>query len=348
MNERSNVATVGAVVVIIVIVALAGALLLQNSSANDRDEVSPNNNLIYNGTEQDLVTVKDSGKNILFSLDGSEYTTTIPSATNAGIYAITYKISNADEELEENGELRVEIHKKEASVSAPEITKQYGETDPKLECTVVGVLEGDSIDYVVSRVSGESVGTYAINVTGESDQGNYVVTFKNGTMKIGYREAVVSANSASKVYGSKDPTLTATEVGVLGTDKIQYTLNRTPGEEVGAHNIIVSGEEVQGNYHVKFENSVLYIYEKTVTVSANNASKKVGDSDPTLTATVSGGTGIKYTITREAGEDVGTYRIHVTGDSMQGNYYVTYQDATFSIMTTSSSWTKLPTKIDYQ
>ena len=91
------------------------------------------------------------------------------------------------------------------------------------------------------------------------------------------------------------------------------------------------------NNHLDYESPtpiVVYIGKGEATVKADDLSKTVGDEDPTLTATVTGVYGsdtLTYTVVREAGEDVGTYAITVAGDNEQGNYYVSYENGTFTI-----------------
>ena len=77
------------------------------------------------------------------------------------------------------------------------------------------------------------------------------------------------------------------------------------------------------------------IAPKAVTVTADNASKNIGESDPaSFSATVEGTIGsdtVSYTVARAAGETAGTYAITPTGDADQGNYSVTYVPGTFTI-----------------
>jgi len=71
-----------------------------------------------------------------------------------------------------------------------------------------------------------------------------------------------------------------------------------------------------------------------VTVTVDSVGKTVGDSDPALTATVTGLIGndqIDYTLTRESGEDMGAYTITASGETTQGNYAVTYVNGTFTV-----------------
>ncbi len=77
-----------------------------------------------------------------------------------------------------------------------------------------------------------------------------------------------------------------------------------------------------------------------ITITANDVSKLVGEEDPILTATISGlpagVEGITYTVSRVAGEDVGTYQIVPAGDEYQlgsdGTLYrISYVPGVFTI-----------------
>ena len=77
-----------------------------------------------------------------------------------------------------------------------------------------------------------------------------------------------------------------------------------------------------------------------ITITANDASKLVGEEDPILTATISGlpagVEGIAYTVSRVVGEDVGTYQIVPAGDEYQlgsdGTLYrISYVPGVFTI-----------------
>ena len=74
-----------------------------------------------------------------------------------------------------------------------------------------------------------------------------------------------------------------------------------------------------------------------VTVKADDATKvydKNPDNPASYTATVTGLIGsdtISYTVSREAGENVGEYTITPSGETEQGNYTVTYETGTFTI-----------------
>src|SRR5207244_4388437 len=162
--------------------------------------------------------------------DTMNYTlaTTALKLSSVGDYAITVTLgSNPNYNVTKtNGTLH--ISPKDASVTADNKNKQYGDDNPAFTATVVGeVAGGDSINYTLAtaalKLSG--VGDYAITVTLGSNP-NYNVTKTNGTLHISPKDASVTADNKNKQYGDDNPPLTATVLGeVVGGDAINYTLS---------------------------------------------------------------------------------------------------------------------------
>ena len=75
------------------------------------------------------------------------------------------------------------------------------------------------------------------------------------------KPVTVTANSYSKTYGASDPEFTATVEGTLGSDTVNYKLNRETGEDVGTYKILAIGDAAQGNYSVTY-------YPGTLTITA--------------------------------------------------------------------------------
>ena len=88
-----------------------------------------------------------------------------------GSKTVTFKISDSNNTV---------------TVSANNVTKRQGDPDPQLTATILGINESDKskINYTISRVQGETPGTYAINVTGATEQNGYKITFVPGTLTI--------------------------------------------------------------------------------------------------------------------------------------------------------------------
>ena len=287
------------------------------------------------GESEPVLTATTTG---VVGTDALNYSLSRAAGENIGEYAITVTLGDNPnyEVTATNGTFT--ITQATATVTADAKSKVYGEDDPTLTATVTGTVGTDVLNYTLSRASGESVGNYTVIVTLGSNP-NYTVTATNGTFTITRAAATVTAVAQTKVYGSADPTLTASVSGLQNDDAasvISYTVSRVAGEDVGTYTITPSGDAEQANYNVSYETANLTITPAPATVQANDASKYVGQEDPTLTATVTGLFGsdaIQYTVTRTAGETAGTYTITALGNDNQGNYAVTYIPGVFTIST---------------
>ena len=215
-------------------------------------------------------------------------------------------------------------------------TKLYGDPDPAL-VEITGLKEGETISYYAYRDIGEQKGSYRITVTGLTRQGNYEITYINDYLTIEPAPVTVTADNLSKTYGQEDPTLTVTIDGLKNQDAasvIHYEISRAEGESVNEYPITVTGEEAQGNYTVIFVPGTFTVNGQKVTVRAKNLRKTYGESDPALEVEITGlseGESVEYEVTREEGEDVGTYVITPEGDTAQGNYEVTFETGLLTI-----------------
>ena len=100
---------------------------------------------------------------------------------------------------------------------------------------------------------GENVGSYAI-AQGTVANSNYAITFVPANFAISARPITLSANSATKVYGSANPNLSVSIAsGSLAsltvTDTladVTGTLSRSAGENVGNYNIALGSGATAG------------------------------------------------------------------------------------------------------
>jgi ribosomal protein L18E len=232
------------------------------------------------------------------------------------------------------------INQANATVTADDLSKTYGQANPGLTATVVGqVVGGDAINYTLATTATQfsNVGPYPITVTLGSNP-NYNVTSNNGTLTINQAVATVTADDLSKTYGQANPTLTATVVGeVAGGDSINYTLatSATQFSNVGPYPITVT-LGANPNYNVTATDGTLTINQANASVTADPKSKTYGDANPALTATVVGqvvgGDSINYTLSTTATQfsGVGNYAIVVNLGS-NPNYNVTTANGTLTI-----------------
>ena len=118
-------------------------------------------------------------------MEGTDYTLSYSEdTTNVGTVTVTIKgIGNYAGSVD----TAYQIKQAEVIVKAADASKSYGEKDPAFTAKVDGLVKGESeslIKYELTREPGETPGTYAIKVSGEESQGNYSVTFVNGTLTI--------------------------------------------------------------------------------------------------------------------------------------------------------------------
>ena len=244
----------------------------------------------------------------------------------------------------------VEITRRPVTVTANSYQKTFGETDPKFTAKVEGTLGTDKVDYTLSRKTGEDVGTYTITPTGDEKQGNYKVTYKQGTLTIvaAQRTTELSVTSYNGVYDAKKHTIAVN--GTVDGDKVEYSYDggKTWVADLKEYKNVTDGSvaiqvKVTNTNYTPSEtilNGTVTITPFPLVVKADDKSKVFGEKDPKLTATETSGVEgkekpdnqkIERTMTREAGENVGNYKITASGETTQGNYTVTYNPGTLTI-----------------
>ena len=288
------------------------------------------------------------GTKITYSTDGGKtWSETLPSITNVGTLNVTAKAENKNYK-DVTVDYTLKVTRKAVTVTADNKSKVFGEKDPELTATVTGTIGKDTVEYTLSRKAGEDVGTYTITPSGKAEQTNYKVTYATGTLTITKAETMtltpeLTGKDAEKEYDSKPLSGGATASVTKGT-KITYSTDggKTWSEtlpsitNVGTLNVTAKAENK--NYKDVTVDYTLKVTRKAVTVTADNKSKVFGEKDPELTATVTGTIGkdtVEYTLSRKAGEDVGTYTITPSGKAEQTNYKVTYATGTLTIKSQS-------------
>src|SRR5207244_1059455 len=122
---------------------------------------------------------------------GNPYTisATLSPAGVLGNYEITYNTAE------------FAIEKRDATVTADNKAKTYGDDNPELTATVTGTVNGDTLNYslATTAVKFSGVGDYAITVTLGLNP-NYNVTKTDGTLHIGPKAASVTADNKGKTY----------------------------------------------------------------------------------------------------------------------------------------------------
>ena len=159
--------------------------------------------LTYNGKPQRLaMSGSANGGIMLYSLDNQNWSSTVPTATNAGIYTLYYKVQGDENYNDLPGDqLSVSIAKRKLTITAEDKEKFCGEADPELTYLVEGLVSGDGLEGQLTRETGEEVGTYLISaeeiVPVDHCKDNYTLIRQGAVLKI--NGALGDVNSDGKV-----------------------------------------------------------------------------------------------------------------------------------------------------
>ena len=272
-------------------------------------------------------------------------TTTAP--INAGTYSVT--VSSTDPNYVGSKVVNFTITPLSVTVSAAAKTKIYGSSDPALSYASSGLLGTDSFTGSLTRAVGESVGSYAITIGTLSAGSNYALSYTGASF--GITAATLSSSvinfsgPSGLVYDGSSKGHTASAVGVsgfsytyTGVSPTVYASTTTAPKNVGAYSVTASSTDANyaGSKTVNFT-----ITPQPVTVTAAAKTKAYGSSDPTLTYASSGLLGTDAftgTLTRTAGEEVGSYNIAIGTLSAGSNYSVSYVGSSMVITANYLSW----------
>lgn len=218
-------------------------------------------------------------------------------------------------------------------------SKIYGDSDPSFtyQLTSGALMAGDMITGELSRMSGDDVGTYAIEMGTLTAGSGYVITLVSNDLTITPKALAITTDAnQSKVYGEADPIYTYTQTGTLESgDVLTGALARTSGEDVGSYAINQGTLTAGSNYAIAFTGSNFGITAKPLTITADASQEKMyGQSDPMFTYSETGLVGgdlLVGSLARVAGEDVGNYAINQGSLTAGGNYSITFNDADFII-----------------
>ena len=266
-----------------------------------------------------------------------KYTITPSGDEIQGNYSVTY--NEGEFEIKKSGSLTID-----ADLDGEHREKEYDGT-PLTGGAHASITEGTTISYSVDGgewttevPSIKNVGSVTVKAKAEND--NYKTKTVEYTLTVTHKPVTVTADNKSKVFGEKDPELTATVAGTLGEDTVKYDVTREDGEAAGKYTITPSGDEIQGNYSVTYATGTLTITSQSIDpgtdpenpnpdykgAEVNSPKDEVYDGNehkwiPTVTdnANKKLEADTDYTVeySTENFKDVGTITVTITG---KGNY----------------------------
>ena len=257
----------------------------------------------------------------------------------AGENVVTYAISQGT--LSAGGNYVIDytganlvIGQKALTITAEAKNKIYGQVDPALTYISDGLVGNDTITGALTREEGENVDSYVILQGTITAGGNYNISYIGANLTIEQKTLIITAEAKNKTYGQDDPALTYEFDGLVNNDTITGALSRVAGENVGSYAIQQGTLSAGGNYEISFTGANLVIGKKPLTITAEAKNKTYGEADSALTYSSDGLVGndaITGSLTRENGENVGTYAILQGTVTAGDNYTIVYTGADFTI-----------------
>jgi 6-phosphogluconolactonase (cycloisomerase 2 family) len=284
------------------------------------------------------------------------YSSTAIATSPVGTYPITPALVDPTNKLgnytvtSTNGTLTV--NPAPLTVTAANASMIYGDPVPVVTGTITGLKNGDAITaaFSTTATSTSPVGTYAITATLSDPTGklsNYTVTNNSGVLTILAAPLTVTADNASRPYGSANPTFTGTITGLKNGDNITatYASATDANSNAGTYPIVptlVDPTAKLGNYAVTINNGTLTITPVSLTVTASDATRVYGDPNPTFAFTITGFvngqtsavvSGAPSCTSADPTAPVGTYPITCTvGTLSAANYtFANFINATLSV-----------------
>jgi hypothetical protein len=237
------------------------------------------------------------------------------------------------------------INQAPLTVQADDLGKIYGANDPALtyQITAGSLFFGDALSGSLLRDAGVNVGTYPIRQGDLTAGANYNLTFVPGTFTISEAALTVTADDLGKIYGANDPALTyqITAGSLFFGDALSGSLLRDAGVNVGTYPIRQGDLTAGANYNLTFVPGTFTINQATLTIWPGNNGKDYGDPDPPSVIDRYELDGIPNnpdflriiedvdlyysdvltgSLSRETGEDVGSYEIQLGSLSAGPNY----------------------------
>jgi hypothetical protein len=252
------------------------------------------------------------------------------------------------------------------TVTASNQVRVYGDLNPTLTVQYSGFVNGDtlatsgvtgapSLSTAATPTSPVAGSPYSITASaGTLSANNYTFNFVNGLLTVNPATLLVTANSASRQYGSANPALTATfsgfkngetlaTSGVTGSPSLTTPATAMSPVTGSPYSIVASaGTLAASNYTFNFASGQLTLTPAPLTISTDPKVKVYGAPLPALTLSYSGfvnGDTAASLISPPAASTIatptsalGVYLITASGASSP-NYAISYQAGTIAVTT---------------
>ncbi|MGL2994952.1 MBG domain-containing protein [Flavobacterium sp. TSSA_36] len=226
-----------------------------------------------------------------------------------------------------------------------------GGTGSKTYAVTAGSLPSGFSLSSAGQITGISTQIADSNFTVTATDANNCTATYDYVLKLNQIPITVTATpSQTKVYGESDSVLTYTvSPSLLAGDSFTGALTRVSGEDIDNYTISQGSLSAGSKYLITFVGTNFTITAKSIIVTATPSQTKIyGTADPVFTYTVSpnlvGSDAFSGSLTRVAGENIGTYTINQGSLSAGSNYTISYADANFTITAKPITVTATPSQ----
>jgi sugar lactone lactonase YvrE len=243
------------------------------------------------------------------------------------------------------------VNKASLTVTAQNASRDYGSANPSFTHSYSGFVNdedeavlGGSLSVTSSADINSSAGSYPIVASGLSSN-NYDINYVNGTLTVNKAPLTITAQNASRDYGAANPSFEVSYNGFKNSENksalsgsLVITSTATTASPVGSYPIVASGLS-SNNYEISFVDGTLTVNKAPLTITANNASRSYGASNPSFTASydgfvnnenVSNLSGSLQFSSAANTSPVGSYPITPSGLS-SSNYEISFVDGTLTV-----------------
>lgn len=228
------------------------------------------------------------------------YSTEATESSKAGTYAINAVLTDPDGKLDNYTVDKVEgtftITRVPLTLNVHDASRAYGEENPEFTGSLQPLRNDDNITATYNTTATETspVGTYVITWS-LKDPDKRLVSYDldsvQGTLTVTPAPLTVRADDTGRTYGEANPEFTGSISGMKNDDEFtaSYSTEATEASQVGSYDIVPAAVDGPlNNYTVIQLEGILEVTPAPLVVTADDKSKVVGESNPPLTATVSG------------------------------------------------------------
>lgn len=283
-------------------------------------------------------------------LDPTTGQISVSPGTPAGTYPLMVIATSGTGGAEAARQHTIVINRAALVIKALDQSRTYGSPNPALAYSFNGLVNGDGpgvvSDLIVTTpaTTQSPVGSYPVVLNGARAQ-NYEITLVPGTLSVQPASLVIRAENGTRTYGATNPTFQVRFEGLVAGDtsavveNLALQTSAQSNSPVGTYPIEPSGARAS-NYTIRYVPGTLLVEKAALVIRADNKIKRLGQANPTLSATVSGLVGsdtqevvkgLVLSTTALSNSPTGEYPIRAS-QATADNYTITYAEGVLSVV----------------